>query len=105
MRNKSTIKTNIRNRRRVGNNWYGKGGKRERAVRILNDSQKGLCAICKGPILGRETVDHIIPIAEGGTNFIQNMQLLCEPCHVEKDKPTCTKFGSIGLIKKYGKNN
>ncbi len=28
--------------------------------------------------------DHIIPLAEGGTNDEINLQVLCKPCHFEK---------------------
>lgn len=31
------------------------------------------------------TVDHIVRIADGGQNCIQNMQLLCLDCHKRKD--------------------
>ncbi len=29
-------------------------------------------------------VDHIIPIVEGGTNEIINLQMLCRSCHTKK---------------------
>ena len=31
-------------------------------------------------------IDHIVPLANGGTNDDENLQVLCEPCHFEKTK-------------------
>lgn len=31
------------------------------------------------------TRDHIIPVAEGGSNTIDNIQILCLGCHKKKD--------------------
>lgn len=49
--------------------------------------QKCACAIC-GIIIGRNChKDHIIPIARGGWNKADNLQLLCGTCNrVKKDK-------------------
>lgn len=43
----------------------------------------GLCENCGQP--GHE-VDHIIPVAKGGTWARENLWLLCEQCHDEKSK-------------------
>ena len=31
-------------------------------------------------------IDHIVPLACGGTNEKINLQILCQPCHFEKTK-------------------
>jgi 5-methylcytosine-specific restriction endonuclease McrA len=45
---------------------------------------KNKCAICrkKKPL----TKDHIFPLSEGGTNFIDNIQPLCRNCNSKKWK-------------------
>ena len=49
--------------------------------------QGGLCAACGGPVqrLGRGShVDHIVPLAAGGTSRFRNLQLLCRLCNQRK---------------------
>ena len=46
------------------------------------------CAICgyATDTKSQITVDHIIPRADGGTNDIENLQLLCGRCNQRKNK-------------------
>jgi len=57
--------------------------KEERAN--LFDKADGCCASCKKKIKVFH-VDHIIPLAEGGTNDAVNLQVLCKPCHFDKTR-------------------
>lgn len=40
--------------------------------------QKGVCYLCKAPMLGIYSVDHIKPLALGGTSKYENLAL----CHI-----------------------
>lgn len=47
------------------------------------ESQNSMCAVCARtdrPL----TIDHIVPISRGGTNELENLQLLCRPCNTSK---------------------
>jgi hypothetical protein len=50
--------------------------------RSLYQKQKGLCAACR--IGEASELDHIVPIAQGGTDEDSNLHLLCTPCHRTK---------------------
>jgi 5-methylcytosine-specific restriction protein A len=48
--------------------------------------KKGLCAACTQKIDAGKAwdIDHIVPLALGGTNAADNLQILCRPCHRSK---------------------
>lgn len=46
--------------------------------------QKYNCNICHQILPIDHHFDHIVPLAQNGTNHISNLQALCVPCHVEK---------------------
>ena len=50
----------------------------------LFDKANGECQSCKKEIKNKFHVDHIIPLANGGDNEPENLQVLCKPCHFEK---------------------
>lgn len=51
-------------------------------VTRLTAIQKGRCACCKKK--RKLTVDHIIPLSKGGTNWPSNLQMLCKSCNSRK---------------------
>lgn len=51
----------------------------------IRKAQRGRCAVCREK-LTRYHVDHITPLAAGGTNEARNIQLLCPSCNVRKFK-------------------
>lgn len=54
-------------------------------VAAIMKAQSGRCAYCKRKLEGIERhVDHIIPLAKGGSNHRRNLQILCRPCNQRK---------------------
>jgi 5-methylcytosine-specific restriction endonuclease McrA len=53
-------------------------------IEIL-EIHKFQCADCGKRGRHNLTIDHIIPISEGGSNSANNIQPLCVPCHERKD--------------------
>lgn len=50
----------------------------------LMKKQSGKCTVCRGLLTKFVEIDHIFPIALGGTNEKFNLQLLCRPCNRSK---------------------
>jgi 5-methylcytosine-specific restriction endonuclease McrA len=53
-------------------------------VKALMALQRGLCAACRCSIRLRFEVDHVMPLARGGSNDRKNLQLLCRSCNRRK---------------------
>ncbi len=61
----------------------GRAGQRERAAVLLEEP---FCRIClaAGREVRADIVDHIMPLAWGGSDDRSNKQALCNPCHEAK---------------------
>lgn len=55
-------------------------------IRNLFSLQKGKCAVCKTSISKGYHVDHIVALVNGGSNDKYNLQLLCAPCNLNKNR-------------------
>jgi 5-methylcytosine-specific restriction endonuclease McrA len=65
----------------------------------IYEAQKGRCACCQSKISRRAPVDHIHPLARGGSNWPKNLQILCKPCNSsKKDKDPLEFMQSLGLL-------
>ena len=53
-------------------------------IRRIFDAQRGKCGHCLTGIKAGYHVDHIQPLARGGSNWPRNLQLLCAPCNQRK---------------------
>ena len=56
----------------------------EEERRAIYDNSTRQCAICNEKLQRKYELDHIKPLASGGTNDIRSIQLLCKSCHKEK---------------------
>lgn len=54
--------------------------------------QKWKCVYCLKCIRKKYHIDHKVPIARGGSNFSKNLQALCAPCNMKKNKKTHREF-------------
>jgi 5-methylcytosine-specific restriction endonuclease McrA len=65
--------------------------KRADIKRMLKE-QNGICVTCPADISLTYQVDHIVPLARGGTNWPDNLQLLCGPCNQSKGPKTMSEW-------------
>ena len=54
-------------------------------IQNIGNSQKWKCINCKKIIKRKYHIDHIMPIALGGSNHAYNIQLLCPKCNLQKN--------------------
>jgi 5-methylcytosine-specific restriction endonuclease McrA len=81
--NPEKVRTNWRNRRArvVGaEGWHTKED-----IDRIRLQQRGICAYCPAKLKNGEQLDHIISLANGGTNWPRNLQLTCPPCNRKKN--------------------
>jgi 5-methylcytosine-specific restriction endonuclease McrA len=50
------------------------------------------CVYC-GAAEGRLEIEHIVPVARGGSNRRQNLTIACRPCNLQKGTLTAAEFG------------
>ena len=96
----------IRNPDKVRLNGARQAARRRNAPGTFTDadinrlfvSQKGECVYCRCQ-LDKYDIDHIAPLARGGSNDPSNLQLLCEPCNSRKGARDPVEFAqSIGML-------
>ena len=54
--------------------------------------QRGRCVICRTDISSAYHIDHIVPLVRGGSNWPENLQLLCGSCNRSKGRLTMDEF-------------
>ncbi len=54
------------------------------ALKEILELQRHRCAICRCSVRGGYHIDHINPIARGGTHDRRNIQILCPACNMSK---------------------
>lgn len=63
----------------------GRAGMKDRAQVLAEEPCCRLC-LTQGKQVKAAEVDHIVPLARGGSDERSNKQALCKPCHATKSK-------------------
>jgi 5-methylcytosine-specific restriction endonuclease McrA len=68
-------------------------------IKRIRDEQNDCCVYCKAALNGKGHVDHVQPLAKGGTNWPDNIQLLCKSCNSRKHaKDPVAHIAQLGII-------
>ena len=73
------------NQKRRALEYGADGSYDEHDIKRIYESQRGMCPGCKRSL--RKTKyhrDHIVPLSRGGSNWPENIQLLCPTCNNKK---------------------
>lgn len=80
---KATARRNRKARERAAKGQLSRGIRK-----ALYAAQKGRCPVCKDALVlegaRKYHIDHVVPLAAGGTHTDDNVQLLCPDCNVSK---------------------
>lgn len=86
-------------RRRRARKKGAAGDHTQSDVLRLLQNQKHCCAYCKKKVKKTYEVDHIVPLAKGGSNAPDNLQILCVSCNRRKSaKDPIVWANQIGLL-------
>lgn len=64
-------------------------------VQRMLQTQNGLCNGCACDIRLKYTVDHMMPLSRGGSNWPSNLQLLCKRCNSAKNNRSMEEWLAI----------
>jgi 5-methylcytosine-specific restriction endonuclease McrA len=65
----------------------------------IRRQQKDKCGCCRSPLHGGGTLDHIVALIRGGSNWPNNLQFLCQPCNSgKKDRDAIDFMRSRGRL-------
>lgn len=90
--NGRTINKDIADYKRRSINRLAAGSFTLQDLAVQLEKQKNLCNGCSINILNSYTIDHIIALSRGGSNWPSNIQLLCLSCNCSKQDLTMEEW-------------
>lgn len=68
-------------------------------TQAIRAAQRDRCGYCRARLQGAGHLDHIVPLARGGSNYSSNLQWLCQRCNLTKGTRDPIVFAqSIGRL-------
>ena len=58
----------------------------------LVGGQRGLCMYCRASVKVASHIDHMLPVNQGGSNDLENLQVLCPGCNLRKSDRSDAQF-------------
>ena len=76
---------------RRGFEGYGRDYLKSRAITLREEPA---CRLCGAP---SQTVDHIIPVRQGGSHGRENLRALCKACHARRSQEQAQAGRDYGI--------
>jgi len=86
------VKNVAKTQRYLGRLRFASGTFTANDIEALLEQQNYRCNGCAIDLLRRFHVDHIVPLIRGGTNWPDNLQLLCHRCNCSKGTKTMEEW-------------
>lgn len=92
-------KVNAKNRNRHACKKMAEGHHAAEDIQRIHQAQNGKCAYCKVKLGKKYHVDHIVPLAKGGSNWPANLQITCASCNSSKcDRDPIEHARRLGML-------
>lgn len=75
---------NTFSRKRRARKHQAPGSHTDEDIKRIRLAQRDRCACCGQRLIGKGHVDHIVALSKGGSNWANNLQLLCRFCNSSK---------------------
>lgn len=88
--NPESGRSSVRNRRSAIRNAEGFHTRKD--IDIIGIEQGWMCAGCGSDVSAGYHVDHVHPLSKGGSNWPENLQILCAECNLKKSAKSLSQF-------------
>lgn len=82
----------IDNLRRLNRLRDAEGQHTAEELRQMVSDQGGLCAYCETPMGDEWSVEHMVPISRGGSDWAENIAITCRACNYSKNDKTAEEY-------------
>ena len=93
------VSTIVRNSRRRAAKQGAEGSHTKAELAEIRLAQNDQCAYCHKNLNGKGSLDHVVALSRGGSNWRSNLQWLCRSCNSRKHTKDAIEFAQqLGML-------